>query len=503
MKRDVIVIGSGLGGLECACILAAAGKRVLVLERALQPGGCMQSYRRRGLGYDTGFHYVGALDEGQSLHNVFGFLGLLDLPWQRLDDCFDHIRIGERDFAFAQGYDNFVDTLAREFPAERGTLVSYAKLLRQSEAMQFDALNPAGSISPFDTGLFDKSAYQYLTSNFSDELLINVLSGAAMKMELNCDTMPLFNFLHCNSGFIESSWRLKGDGQQLVDTLIARIKQAGGDVLCGAGVTQLVEEDGQVTRAVCATGETYEADCFVSDIHPAATCALVRDSQRIKRIYRRRLESSVNTFGMFTASLRLKPGKLPYFNYNQYIYREPNVWTFYERNSEQVGGVMVSCRVPEHGGTCAEQIDLLTPMLWSECAQYELDGDAAASARPVSHKRSAAYHEMKQRKAQQCIELASRFIPGLDAMVDQCYTSTPLTYHDYLDAPQGTAFGMRKDYHNPLMSFMSPHTPVQNLLLTGQSLMLPGVQGVTMSALYTCAAVIGKNKIWKILNTRY
>ena len=61
MKYDVIIIGSGLGGLECGYILARQGKRVLILEQGNQPGGCLQSYKRKGMSFDTGFHYVGGL----------------------------------------------------------------------------------------------------------------------------------------------------------------------------------------------------------------------------------------------------------------------------------------------------------------------------------------------------------------------------------------------------------------------------------------------------------
>lgn len=88
MKYDVIVIGGGLGGLECGYILARAGKSVLVLEQGRQTGGCLQSYRRNGLKFDTGFHYVGGLEKGQPLYCVFEYLGLDSLPWHRMDETF-------------------------------------------------------------------------------------------------------------------------------------------------------------------------------------------------------------------------------------------------------------------------------------------------------------------------------------------------------------------------------------------------------------------------------
>ncbi|WP_195739010.1 phytoene desaturase family protein [Bacteroides cellulosilyticus] len=489
MKYDAVIIGSGLGGLECAHILSKAGMSVLLLERGTQAGGCLQSYRRHGLAFDTGFHYVGGLDEGQSLHSAFRHLGLLRLPWQRLDNHFDQVTIGNQTFNFAQGYDAFVETLTVAFPAERDALNRYADMLKQCGEQQFDALNPQTGESSVLSRFFETSAYQYLTETFHDPLLINVLCGTSLKMELRKESLPLFTFAHGNGSFIESSWRLKGDGSLIVNSLADGIRMHGGEIICNAEVQELVEKDGKLVHAVCSNGEIYEGTIFISNIHPAVTCNLVKQSSRMKKVYRSRITHLENTFGMFTVSLRIKPQTLRYFNWNQYIYKEPDVWAFHLKNNP-VSGVLVSCRIPEDGSKYVQQVDLLTPMNWSECEQW--------SYTEVG-RRGEDYKAMKKRVADECITLAERFIPGLRDRITGCYTSTPLTYRNYTLTPEGSAYGLRKDFRNPMITLLSPRTPIPNLLLTGQNLMLHGLHGVTMTALFTCAEVLGKEPIWNIV----
>ena len=489
MKYDAVIIGSGLGGLECAHILSKAGMSVLLLERGTQAGGCLQSYRRHGLAFDTGFHYVGGLDEGQSLHSAFRHLGLLRLPWQRLDNHFDRVTIGNQTFNFAQRYDAFVETLTAAFPAERDALNKYADMLKQCGEQQFDALNPQTGESSLLSRLFETSAYQYLTETFHDPLLINVLCGTSLKMELRKESLPLFTFAHGNGSFIESSWRLKGDGSLIVNSLADGIRMHGGEIICNAEVRELVEKDGKLVHAVCSNGEIYEGTIFISNIHPAVTCNLVKQSSRMKKVYRSRITHLENTFGMFTVSLRIKPQTLRYFNWNQYIYKEPDVWAFHLKNNP-VSGVLVSCRIPEDGSKYVQQVDLLTPMNWSECEQW---------SHTEVGRRGEDYKAMKKRVADECITLAERFIPGLRDRITGCYTSTPLTYRNYTLTPEGSAYGLRKDFRNPMITLLSPRTPIPNLLLTGQNLMLHGLHGVTMTALFTCAEVLGKEPIWNIV----
>ena len=144
---------------------------------------------------------------------------------------------------------------------------------------------------------------------------------------------------------------------------------------------------------------------------------------------------------------------------------------------------MLSCRVPE-SGNYARQIDLMTPMPWTLCEPW---------LNTTVGRRGENYELLKERLANECIRLAEWVIPGLRDMVEKYYTSTPLTYRDYTLTPHGSAYGIRKDYRNLLMTTLSPRTPVPNLLLTGQNLILHGVEGVTRTALMTCGELLGKD----------
>lgn len=447
-----------MGGLVCANLLSKKGQKVLVLERQHQPGGCLQSYRRGAMMYDTGLHYVGGLAEGQPLHDKFQELGLLSLPWQRLDaDGFDRIMIGDREFRFAEGLDNFVETLAKDFPEDRESLLRYVSLLQCTDEVWMQKTN----------------AYKYLSDIVPNPLLLNVLSGACLKMELRRDTLPLFTYVHGNAPFIQSSWRLKGDGNLLVHKLTENLANQGGEIICDAEVEELVEEEGLLRRAVCKNGETYEARYFISDAHPSVTLSLVKESQLLKKVYRRRIDNLENTNGMFTVQLLLKPDKVPYFNYNEFLYDGLEAW--------DGQGYMVSCRVPEDGSAFARQIDILTPMNIKECAAWK---DTRCMHR------GEEYLQFKAQRAQQCIAVAERFLPNLHEHIQEIHTSTPLTYLDYNLSPDGSAYGIRKDSAAPLLTVLSPRTSIPNLLLTGQSLMLHGLHGVTMTAMYTTKEII-------------
>ena len=75
---DVVVVGSGLGGLVSALILAKEGRSVCVLEKNNQYGGNLQTFVRDKTIFDTGVHYIGGLSKGQNLYRYFNYLNIYE-----------------------------------------------------------------------------------------------------------------------------------------------------------------------------------------------------------------------------------------------------------------------------------------------------------------------------------------------------------------------------------------------------------------------------------------
>ena len=484
----VVIIGAGLGGLECGYILAKNGMKVTVLERDTRVGGCLQTFRRGKALFDTGFHYVGALSEGESLHTLFSYFDLMNLPWKKLDEeCFDEVVIGENAFAFANKHEHFYERMSSHFPKEREGLKKYVDFLKQVGDHIFDSFSRQND-GTFTNSLFASSAYEFLNETIKDPLLRKVLSGTSLKMELNAPTLPLYTFAQINDSFIRSAWRLKGGGMQIAEKLVEGIQTMGGEVKICTTVTSINEESGKIIGVTVNEEDYLETDWLISSAHPVHTVSLVGLSKKMRQSYRNRISNLDNTFGMFTANIRLKPGMLFYKNKNIYVHRsDADLWNV---NTLRTESVLVNYSVPEEDSSSAVNIDLLSPMNWKEVEKW--------ASYPVG-RRGDDYVAYKEAKTEECIRLVEKCLPELRGAIDHIFTSTPLSYHSYIASAEGCAYGIRKDYNNPMFTVLTPRTPIPNLLQTGQSLNMHGILGVSMTSFFTCAEILGMETIIKDL----
>ena len=132
----------------------------------------------------------------------------------------------------------------------------------------------------------------------------------------------------------------------------------------------------------------------------------------------------------------------------------------------------------------ATAVKIMTLMSSSEISEWE---------KTFKKKRGEAYEKFKIRKAETALAAVDEKFPGFSEKIQEYYTSTPLTFRDYTGTPQGSIYGIVRDYNNQEESYIPVRTKIPNLFLTGQNINIHGILGVSIVSLLTCSAVLGKN----------
>lgn len=492
MKRyDVVIIGSGLGGLACGAMLSREGMSVCVLEQHSRIGGCFQSFRRGGYVLDTGIHYVGSLGEGQIMRQYFRYFGILDrLRLRKLDEAaFDVIDFGDgQAYGHAMGYDRFVETLARDFPHERRGLEAYCRLLRSVGELISPEILRQGRISAGGMEYMGVPICDEIARLIRDPKLRNVLAGSITLYAGDRVRSSVYEHAMINHSNIEGAYSFVGGTGQVPDALAEVIRGHGGEVRASSKVARIVLENGAVDCVELRDGERLFARNVVSAIHPALTFSMLENNTVIRKAFFTRVQSLENSYGLFTTYLLMKPRTVRCVHRNYYLYNTPDVWaTEADYRGCNIPSVLL-CMQGGPSGEWAEVVTLLTPVPGDPLARW-WDTE-------TGH-RGPEYEAYKQRFAEAVIDFAERFFPGLKAGIGAVFTASPLTYRDYTSTPGGSAYGIVKDCRNPIVSHLPARTKIPNLYLTGQNLNVHGCLGVAVSAAVTCSELLGTEYLAK------
>ncbi len=485
---DTIIIGGGLSGLQAAYILAKEGQKVCVLEQHHTIGGCLQSFKRKDVFFDTGVHYIGSLDKNQVLYKYFKYFNLIDnIKYKKLDiDAFDVINYKNKEYKFAQGYDNFADKLIKKFPNEKNGILAYIKKIQEIEQVF-----PLHNLKPLKTTLIPRDVLTINTKAFIESViknkdLQNILAGNNALYAGVADKTPFYMHALITSSFIESSYRLVGGSQQLADSLTESIKSFGGDVFVNKQVKEILTQGKQATQVITKTGEVFSAKKFISAIHPANTLKMLKTNV-IKKVYRNRINNLKNTSSMFILYAKLKKNKIKYLNYNYYKIFDNDVWNGYNyTNDNWPRGYLYVTPANTESNKYADTLTILSYMNFADVKKWE---------NTTVGNRGNDYLEFKKQKAERLLNLTEKTFRGTISGIESYYTSTPLTYRDYTGTPDGSVYGILKDSNDPLPTFISPRTKIENLFLTGQNLNMHGVLGVTISSVATCSEILGSSYI--------
>lgn len=488
---DVVIIGSGLGGLACGIMLSREGLNVCVLEKQAVVGGCLQSFNRSASVLDTGIHYVGSLSEGQIMWQYFRYLGVYDkLRLRKLDEAgFDVINFGEQgEYRFAMGHDRFVETLVESFPDERDGIVAYDRMVKTVGNLISPEILRQGHISAGGMEYMGMPVYDSIARCTTNPLLRNVLAGNIRLSSGDKRQTSVYEYAMIQNSNIEGAYGFVGGAGHIAEALCESLRNNGGCVRTRSGVRHIHAEGDKIDYVELETGERISAKYVISSVHPSVTLSMLQNNTVIKKAFFTRIASLENSCGFFTTYLVMKPRTVRYENRNYYLYNKGDVWATTGDYEGCCIPSMLLCMQPDATGCYADVITLVTPM--------QSDALQAWSDTRSGH-RGESYEAFKQKYASAMLDFATTRFGGLKDSVSAVYTSSPLTYRDYTATPDGTAYGIVKDCRNPVVSHLPSRTKIPNLLFTGQNLNIHGCIGVAVSAAVTCGEIVGTEYLAK------
>ncbi|GHE40697.1 phytoene desaturase family protein [Sphingobacterium griseoflavum] len=500
-KYDVVIVGSGLGGLVTAVTLAKEGKRVCILEKNSQFGGNLQTFARHKKLFDTGVHYIGGLGKGQNLYQYFSYLGIMsDLKVERMPPVFDYISFGDKEtlFPIAQGYQAFIEHLLPHFPNERNALQQYVKDL--DYVCHAFPLYYVEDGEGYKTEVLYCSVKDYFRNLTQDERLRSVLVGNNFLYAGEDDKTPFYVHALALNAYLLGAYRCPKGGSQISKLLIRELLTMGGVACKREEVVSLDIDAGKVAYVTTHSGKQFHAELFVLNIDPKRALQLVGREYFRKPFFDRVQQLPVTTSAC-SVHIVLKPNKIRYQAYNLYHHDSlESVWqaTRY-RLQDWPAMFMLSMTADSANPAHADTLTLLTYMHFEEVGLWEDTHNTVVN--PSA--RGEAYERFKANRADVLIEKASKYIPGLKDAIAHVHVSTPLSYRDYIGMYHGNLYGHVKDVTDPLKTFIAPKTKVENLFLTGHGIYMHGILGVTIGAMATCGEIVGKTYLLEKIRRHY
>ncbi len=485
--KKCVVIGSGLGGLSCGIILAKNGYKVTVLEQGDQIGGCLQCFRRGDTLFETGMHYIGSANKGETLYQILNYLGVYNkITLSELNPCgYDVVSFKGRHYRFANSKEAFINSFAEMFPQNRKELEEYYNLIQKVTAAQaMHSLSNSVDID-INTKYRLTSIEDVMKQRISNPLLREVLCAVNPLYAGEKDKTPFSLHSLIFDFYNKSAFRIVGGSSTLADALSNKIKELGGEVLTRHKVAK-IECSGNIAKSVQTTeGERFEADLVICAIHPSLFVDMV-DSTAVRSVYKNRIRCTKNTIGAFTVYLKFKKERVKYMNNNLFYYRGDSVWNTSYSKEEWPPHILYMHMCHKENPEWAESGQILTYMNFNEMLPWE---------NTKIGQRGEEYKVFKKKRAEAAILALDEEVGGIAENIESYYTSTPLTYRDYTGIPEGSMYGAAKDVTAAAGGEISSKTPIENILLTGESITCHGMLGVLAGSLVTCSYIIPKEKL--------
>ncbi|WP_136809442.1 phytoene desaturase family protein [Desulfosediminicola flagellatus] len=493
MNADVVIVGSGIAGLTAGAILSKNGKKVVIVEKQPAPGGALRQFRRNRISFDVGFHYTGGLGSGEILDIIWKYCDVLPklsvLPLTPGGyDHFEFFKTSQPIHGYFS-YERFAEELKTLFPAEKQGIDVYFSTIRQicNDVPFYKTDLP---LTPFLRGYKSnpRSLAEFLDSHLKDPRLKSVLAAPAFLYGVPIQQASLEIHALVAHGYYSGAYTVAGGGQAIVDAFISTLERNGVQLITDAHVTSLQSANGAVTGVNIEGHEEIFCDQVIYTGHPATMVEMVPQSV-FRPAYKtrlRELENSLSMFAVFCKGEHSLNGSEGPANY----YLLPDEGDVLPKDANTPHNLRPMMMTGSQGHPCdplqqdQNGIILLRLGYWKDTERFAAAG---------TDRRSPEYADFKMSVGREMIAKAEQRWGDICGHLEPLAVGTPLTFRDELVAPNGCAYGAMHclGQYNP-----DVRTRMPGLYLSGQSTLMTGVVGSSISGLVGAGEILGLESLW-------
>lgn len=506
---DAIVIGSGIGGLTAAVLLARhAGRRVLVLERHYEAGGFTHTFHRPGYQWDIGLHYIGQMGDLQSpVRRAFDHVTAGAVTWQPMPSVYDRVLIDGHRFEFASGKEVFREKLCQAFPSERAAIDRYLSAVHAANrwsGLYFAEKALPAPLASLAGGLM-RAPYLRWARRTTREVLQQITNNrelmgvlAAQWGDYGLPPAQSSFAVHATivDHYLNGGFYPIGGASSIAAAMVPLIENSGGSVVTSAEVSGILVERDRAAGVRMSDGRQFRAPLIISDAGAANTFEhlLPPDLPQLES-----LRTDLRTLSPSTAHASLYIGlsqsdaALGLTGTNLWIYpsfdHDANVEQFARDLDAPLPGVYISFpsakdpdfqrRYPGHS-----TIEAITMLPWRPFSGW---------AQTHWKRRGDDYDDLKNRLSARLRAEVERQVPAVVPHVAHAELSTPVTTRHFMNYGQGEIYGLAATPRRFLTRRLGARTPVRGLYLTGQDACGLGVMGALFGGVVSASAALGRN----------
>jgi all-trans-retinol 13,14-reductase len=513
-KWDVVVIGSGIGGLTAAVLLSVhGGKRVLVLERHYAMGGFTHTFRRPDYEWDVGLHYIGQVqDPASSVRRAFDHVTEGKVRWNAMPEVYDQIIAGGQKFDLARGLEQFRETMKGYFPGEIRAIDKYIAAVQSSNrasGLYYAEKAVPRLVSSIAGGVMRAPFLRWATRTTGDVLrgltsnreLIGVLTGQWGDYGLPPAQSSFGIHATIAGHYFDGGSYPVGGSSSIAAAMAPIIERNGGRVITSAEVTDIVVDGEKAVGVQMAGGREFPAPIIISDAGAVNTFfGLVSAETACLSSLREELRSipvSVAHLGLYVG-VKSTDAELGLNGTNLWIYpsldHDANVARFANDIHSPFASVYISfpsAKDPDfanrHPGRSTVEVLTFVPF------------EAFAGWRDTKWKRRGLpYDSLKQSLAARLRAELERHVPAVAGRIDYAELSTPVTTRHFMNYERGEIYGIGATPARFRMRSLGARTPIRNLYLAGQDVASLGVVGALYGGAISASAALGKNLVSKL-----